>query len=71
MRTALLLLALAGALAMGGCAGRRDPACERPCWTWQPDCCNSWDWYQPCDLVEGRAARYPQAEVASDCGRAP
>ena len=62
MRKALVLLALVASFAVAGCrsSGGCDTSCApktETCWTWQPDCCNNWDWYQPCDLVEGREFR--------------
>lgn len=47
MRVTLAVLGLCLLLGLGGCA----------CAKWQPDCCNNWDWYDPCDMVEGREAR--------------
>jgi hypothetical protein len=43
-------------LATGGCFGNR---CCGPCveMCWPGNCCQSWDWYKECDLVEGREYR--------------
>ena len=46
MRVALAVFGLTVLLGLGGCCGK-----------WQPNCCNNWDWYDPCDLIEGREAR--------------
>lgn len=74
MRKALLLLALAASLAATGCSSSSRGGCgscapaTRACWTWQPDCCNNWDWYEPCDLIEGRELRKGSpCAVVSDC----
>jgi hypothetical protein len=60
MRIALTLLVVVASLVAGGCSSGGGtschPNCERCC-TWQPNCCNSWDWYVPCDMIEGRELR--------------
>ena len=73
MRKALVLFALVASSALmgcrssGGCGSSCEPKCET-CWTWQPDCCNNWDWYVPCDLIEGRAMRQgAPCEMAPAC----
>lgn len=74
MRAALTVLALVAAVLSTGCSSNRARgACggcapaSTQCWTWQPNCCNNWDWYVPCDMVEGRGCRscmgYEQAPV--------
>lgn len=75
MRATLTLLALVGALLSTGCSSRGGGACggcapkTQTCWTWQPNCCNNWDWYVPCDMIEGRGCRscmgYEQAPVCN------
>jgi hypothetical protein len=51
MRVSLAVLGgLCLLLGLAGC-------CSDKCPSWQPNCCNNWDWYDPCDLVEGREAR--------------
>jgi hypothetical protein len=72
MRKALVVLALVASFAAAGCksSGGCQDSCapkQECCWTWQPDCCNSWDWYVPCDLIEGRQYRTNQ-NVSSPCG---
>lgn len=69
MRKALVLFALVASFVAAGCAssgggcdgisgcGSSCPPKQECCWTWQPDCCNNWDWYVPCDLIEGREYR--------------
>ena len=72
MRVALAVLALVSGLALSACSSvhsARGGACcdtgcgdscaprTECCWQFQPDCCNSWDFYVPCDLIEGRAQR--------------
>lgn len=56
MRIALVLALVAGCLVTGGCFGNR---CCLPCveMCWPGNCCQSWDWYKECDLVEGREYR--------------
>lgn len=60
MRKALLFLVLAGSLSAAGCATPSTGDCggcapaTRACWTWSPDACNTWDWYVPNDMIEGR-----------------
>ncbi len=66
MRTTVpsLILALgAFAILLGGCqSGNRGGA----------NCCVSWDFYKPCDLVEGRATRDCCGQtVVTTCGPVP
>lgn len=66
MRSSLaLLLVTAAALFGAGCSSRGGYDSCNPkrecCWQWQPNCCNSWDWYVPCDSIEGRELRNAQS----------
>ena len=47
----VLFLAL-GSLTLAGCSTSRTAG--GPCWCMNANCC-SWDFYQECDLIEGRA----------------
>jgi hypothetical protein len=58
MRIALVLGVVA--VALGGCAGSQPGGCAAYGHPSNGLCAQSWDWYRPCDLVEGRAWR--------DCG---
>lgn len=58
MRSALTLLALVGALLTTGCRSYRGDSCggceptTQSCRKWQPGCCNNWNWYEPCPMIE-------------------
>ena len=68
MRKALTLLVLGCGLVAGGChsytgedsCNPRKECCNR----YQPNCCNSWDFYVPCDMIEGRATREASGTVS-------
>ena len=60
MRICLLLAALVGALTvLPGCG-----ACPNSAWS---NCCQSWDFYDECDLIEGRRARCCQQSCYTPC----
>jgi hypothetical protein len=62
MRIALTCFGLLLAIALAGCAGGPAGGCNKSCGVQSNGLCvQSWDWYRPCDLVEGRAYR--------DCGQ--
>jgi hypothetical protein len=71
MRIALALAVVLVSAALGACSscnnGCNDCAPKtRCCPTWQPDCCNTWDFYVPCDMIEGREYRR-----GAPCGQVP
>lgn len=65
LAVALVATTLSGCSSGGGCSNDCAPQTKQ-CKTWTPDCCNNWDFYVPCDLIEGRAYR-----TADTCAQVP
>jgi hypothetical protein len=64
----LLLLVLVACSVLVGCS-----TTSSRCGCVQANCC-SWDWYQPCDLIEGRTCGEPACRpgvVVSRCYAVP
>jgi hypothetical protein len=55
MRFAILLVGAVSLVGLVGCCGQN--TCGVGTKPWGPACATSWDWYVPCDLVEGREQR--------------
>ena len=63
MKNLVLPLALVGlAFAFGGCSN------NWACGGLSANCCQSWDFYEKCDLVEGRRAMCCGAELGCEQG---
>ena len=61
MRTALTLFALVAGLLGTGCSSGCGSSCDPPkpcCGAWKPNCCNSWDFYIPCNTLCGSDGQY-------------
>jgi hypothetical protein len=60
-----ILFGLVAVLAIGAFAGCRtvSDGCDGSCGCMEANCC-SWDFYKPCDLIEGRIA----CECPDPCG---
>ncbi len=77
MRTALTVLALVGAVLGAGCRSTQGSDCSgcqpnvQCCRKWQPSCCNNWNWYEPCALIEqescGECRSYVNQPPCSPC----
>ncbi len=63
MKNFVLLLALVGlAFAVGGCSS------NMACGGMSANCCQTWDFYEKCDLIEGRRAMCCGAELGCEPG---
>jgi hypothetical protein len=81
MRKTLVLAVALVASALGACSTNTGGGCGACgaygtgndcapktlcCPTWQPNCCNNWDFYVPCDMIEGREYRQ-----GTNCAQVP
>ena len=59
LRGAFAVLALVTGLGLTACSSQRSgcDGCQAPraCSKWKPNCCNNWNWYDPCHTIEGNA----------------